>query len=81
MYSQRYYKDGRIPLLEFDIWFRHHLRQIRLSNDEYAALHNVTPCVLDAICTGSELPTGSMLDEMGLRYIHVDDDRGWYEDV
>lgn len=81
MYSQRYYKNGRIPLAEFDIWFKHHLRRMRETREEYAARHSVTPGMIDAICNDGEIPTRSMLAEMGLNYIHVDNNRGWFEDA
>lgn len=64
MYS--YHSLGKIDSKEFNLWFNHHVRGLKLSYEEYAERVGEPLCTIIAVSDGSKAPTKNILNDMEL---------------
>lgn len=61
----------RFPVEHFDIWFRHYLRQERLTYAQYAERVGTTEESIRYMAEGRTTPTSKVLQEMNAKIYEV----------
>ena len=71
MYKFYYY--GKLPAEQFDIWFRHHLRRLNMTIEQYAAHIGDGEISVACAWSGNCLPSSKILKDMNLRAHQISD--------